>query len=179
VRFASFFRNVNVGRPGSPSTAQLLAAFAAAGGADVATFLTHGNVVFTAPDAGAAERVARLAREALERACGLAQPTFTRSLPHLAALVAADPFAGAPTRDVYQQVVSFLPADAAPDLAPPLATARGDVELVRVAGAEAFSVTRKVNGQAGPANAFLERATGARATTRQWSTVVRLVARHG
>lgn len=93
-------------------------------------------------------------------------------------LVAADSFAGALADDVYQQVASFLPPGRGAELALPLATPRRDVEVVRVNAGEAFRVTRKVGAHAGPANAFLERALGAPATTRQWTTVVRLVARY-
>ena len=177
MRFATFYRNVNVGRPGSPSTAALVAAFEGAGAGEVATFLTHGNVVFSAPDSDAADRVVVQATETLRRECALHQPAFTRSVRALGVLARAEPFEGAPTRDVYQQVVTFLSTGAGAGLALPLATPRLDVEVVRVVRDTAFSVTRKVAGTAGPANAFLERASRAPATTRQWSTVIRLLER--
>ena len=120
----------------------------------------------------------RRATANLRAACGLREPEFARTLDHLAALVAADPFAGAPD-DVYQQVVSFVPRAAGRTLSLPLATPRRDVEVVRVDAGEVFSVVRRIGTQAGPANAFLERLLGQPATTRSWGTVRRLVERFG
>ncbi|HXE58337.1 MAG TPA: DUF1697 domain-containing protein [Gemmatimonadales bacterium] len=178
-RFATFFRNVNLGRPGSPTRTQLLRAFAAAGAGEPRSFLTHGNVVFTAPGEREAEAIAARAAARLRRACGLAEPGFTRGLAHLAALVASDPFVDAPADDVHQQTITFLPR--APRRRPtmPLVTPRRDAEVFRLDGGEAFGVIRKIGGRAGSPNALLERALGVPATTRNWRTVVRLVERFG
>jgi uncharacterized protein (DUF1697 family) len=47
ARHVAFFRNLNVGQRGSPSTQQILDAFAAAGATDATSFRSNGTVVFT------------------------------------------------------------------------------------------------------------------------------------
>lgn len=179
MRFAAFFRNVNLGRPGSPSREQLIAAFEAAGGGEVQSFRAHGNVVFAAAGLREAQTLAEAARDRLGRICGLCEPVYARSLKHLARLVASAPFADAPRDDIYEHCVSFLPAGLRSKPAVPLLTPRRDVEVLRFLAGEAFSVIRRIGSSPGPVNAVLERQFGAPTTTRNWSTVLRLVEKYG
>ena len=178
MRFVAFFRNVNLGRPGSPSKAQLVSAFIAAGAKEVDSFLTHGNATFSASSSRGADVIAEAAREHLRLACGLIEPVYTRSLRYLAELVASEPFATAPDEDVYQRCVSFLPAGVTEIPEAPITTPRRDVEVFHFLSGEAFSVTRTVGGRSGYANGLLERVLRTRLTTRNWNTIVRLVRIH-
>ena len=47
MHYAAFLRNVNLGRPNSPTRAQFEAAFLASGAASAASFLVNGTLVFT------------------------------------------------------------------------------------------------------------------------------------
>jgi len=179
ANYAVFFRNVNLGRPGKPGKAQLEAAFAAAGGLHAQSFLATGNVVFAAPGEAAARRVLARACAALEAACGLAEPAFLRPLEHLARLAAAAPFEAVRADDVHEYGVTFLAAPPAALPALPLRSARGDLEVFRIAGVEAFGFTRLVDGRPGNVNGLLEKRLQMPATTRSWNTVRRLVERRG
>ena len=94
ARYAAFLRNVNLGRPNSPTRVQFEAAFLASGAASAASFLVNGTLVFTLAPGARPRAVAARACDALRAACGMREPVFVRSVAELQALVASDPFAG-------------------------------------------------------------------------------------
>jgi len=176
--YAAFLRNVNLGRPRSPTRAQLQEAFLAAGAETASSFLVNGTLVF-APARGVRPRaVAARACEAMRAACGLREPVFVRRLDELQALVESDPFAGQVVHGRDACCISFLGAPRRSLPALPLATPRGDLELLRAEDANVLSVSRWVGASAGSPNAWLERHLGEPATTRNWRTIVRLVEKY-
>ena len=179
MRYAAFLRNVNLGRPKSPTRAQLEAAFLDAGAATAASFQVNGTLVLTLAPGARPRAVASRACAALRASCGMVEPVFVRSVDELRALVAAAPFAGqvADGRDAC--CISFLGAPRTPLPALPLTTPRGDIELLSAADTHVFSVSRWIGQSAGSPNAWLERHLGEPATTRNWRTVVRLVEKYG
>lgn len=179
MRYAAFLRNVNLGRPKSPTRAQLEAAFLDAGAATAASFQVNGTLVFT-PAPGARPRaVASRACAALAVSCGMREPVFVRSVDELRALVRADPFAGQVAEGMDSPCISFLGAPRKPLPALPFATPRGDLELLAHDDTHVFSVSRWLGRSGGSPNAWLERQLGEPATTRNWRTVVRLVEKFG
>ena len=120
VKYAAFFRNLNLGRPNCPSKAQLEAAFISAGASAAASFLTNGTVVFTVKSEARAMKVLALARQILQAECGLREPAYIRSIDYLAGLVALDLFAAIERGDVYECCISFLHADSVMPAALPL-----------------------------------------------------------
>jgi uncharacterized protein (DUF1697 family) len=174
MRFAAFFRNLNLGRPGKPTRSQFIDAFEQSGASDVRSFLTHGNAVFSAPGKRAAQGILRDACARLERWCGLTEPAFLRSMDSLAALVESDPFGDGPNDDIYERCVSFVTPKAVAALALPSVNTKRDVEVFAAGEAEFLSVCRKLGASPGSPNAWLERALGLPATTRAWNTVVRI-----
>jgi uncharacterized protein (DUF1697 family) len=177
MRYAVFLRNVNLGRPNCPTRGQFEAAFLDAGAHTASSFLTNGTLVYEPAAGRSAQAVYEAACEALRGVCGLKEPGFVRTVPYLSEVVAAAPFAGVDPHDVYACCVSFL---SSPEVARPLlpmASARRDVELVQVTPGEVLSVCRMVGNSPGSPNAFLEKLLGSPLSTRNWNTVVRLVAR--
>src|SRR4051812_25850100 len=94
LKYAAFFRNVNLGHPRCPSKATLEAAFHEAGAADAASFQTNGTVCFSLPARRSAQRLLADVKRRLNASCGLVEPVFVRPAAALSALVARDPFAG-------------------------------------------------------------------------------------
>jgi len=84
MRFAVFLRNVNLGRPRSPSKLQFEQAFLDAGATQAASFLVNGTLVFDAP-ATRGKAVVRAATARLHEVCGLVEPAFLRRVDELAA----------------------------------------------------------------------------------------------
>jgi len=178
MRFAAFFRNLNLGRPRCPTREQFESAFLEAGASAAASFLTNGTLAFEAPGARAAGKVVARACASLASACGLQEPAFLREMAYLQELVALDPFAAVDRSAVYGCYVTFLHKDAiGRTKGLPRESPRGDVAIVRLAGAEALCIAYRQGKSPGSPNAFLEKALGLPATTRAWNTVVRLVDR--
>jgi uncharacterized protein (DUF1697 family) len=178
ARYAVFLRNVNLGRPRSPTRAQFEAAFLASGAASAESFLVNGTLVFTLADGARPRAVAARACAALRASCGMVEPAFVRGVAELAALVAADPFAGHVAEGRDACCISFLGASRRPLPALPFTSARGDLELLHSDDTHVLSVSRWVGGSAGSPNAWLERTLGEPATTRNWRTLVRLVEKY-
>lgn len=177
MRFAAFFRNLNLGRPGSPDRAQFIRSMEEAGARAVASVLSHGNAAFSAAGQAQAVDLMEAACAHLREACGWDGAVHVRSFAYLRRLIEATPFAAAPEDDVHERCVTFLPRGV--ELPPlPLRNARRDLEVFHASGTEAFSITRLVDGRPGGVNALLERLTRAPLTTRNWNTVVRVVERH-
>jgi len=179
MKYAVFFRNLNLGRPHCPDKAQLEAAFLAAGAQTAASFLTNGTLVFSARSKTAARKVLALACKTLQAGCGLREPAYLRELNQLADLVASQPFKSIKPGSVYACCISFLPATYPAPPMWPQGSARGDVEILRVSPTEVFSLSRQITKSPGSPNAFLEKLLDAQVTTRNWNTVLRLVAKHG
>ncbi|MGK6309568.1 DUF1697 domain-containing protein [Variovorax sp. DT-64] len=179
MKYAVFFRNLNLGRPHCPTRAQFEAAFLAAGAESAASFLTNGTLVFEARNKTLARKVLGKASQTMAAECGLREPGFLRSVDHLAQLVALDPFARVDRENVYEVCVTFLDAKHPALPALPLVSKREDVELLSATEGEVFSISRVVGNTPGSPNAFLEKLLGTPASTRAWNTVVRLVGRHG
>jgi uncharacterized protein (DUF1697 family) len=177
MKHAAFFRNVNLGRPNCPTKVQLEAAFVSAGAESAVSFLTNGTIVFAVAAGIEPHDVLAAAHRTLQIECGLREPAYIRSVDYLAEFVALDPFASIERSSIHERCVSFLPQGIAlPAL--PLESRRGDVEVFRGTGTEAWSLSRKVGNTPGSPNAFLEKLLGQPVTTRAWNTVVRLVERH-
>ncbi len=178
MRYAVFFRNLNLGRANCPTRAQLEAAFLDAGAVAAQSFLTNGSIAFDAGSLRSARTVLAQASQRMAAQCGLKEPGFLREMPYLAALVDATPFQHTDLARVYGCYVTFLHADAGPV---PLAAAspRGDVDVVQRTATEVFTVAYQRGKSPGSPNAFIEKALAMPATTRAWNTVVRLVDKHG
>lgn len=179
VKYAAFFRNLNLGRPNCPNRTQLEAAFDTAGADTASSFLTNGTVIFTVNSSARAAKVLSLAQQSLQAECGLTEPGYIRSLDYLAGLAALDPFAAVKRDQVYECCVSFLHANSIAPATLPLETKRRDVEILHFTGSEALSVSRKIGKSPGSPNAFLEKLLGLPATTRSWNTLLRLLQKYG
>lgn len=177
MKYAAFFRNVNLGHPRCPDRQQLEAAFRSAGASSATAFQTNGTLVFEAEPGQPGAEVVEGACRRLQAACDLREPVFVRGIDYLAQVVALDPFAAVDPATCHDRFVSFL--QSAHVLAPAtgLQSPRGDVEVIAVTPAEVLCVNRLSGRTPGSPNAFLERQLASPLTTRTWNTLLRLVQR--
>ena len=83
MRFAAFFRNLNLGRPGSPDRAQFIRSMEEAGARAVASVLSHGNAAFSAAGQAQAVDLMEAACAHLREACGWGGAVHVRSFGYL------------------------------------------------------------------------------------------------
>ncbi|KRD18339.1 MULTISPECIES: DUF1697 domain-containing protein [Acidovorax] len=180
MKFAAFFRNLNLGHGNAPSRAALESAFVQAGADEAASFQTNGTVAFSARGVRPARKIARTVQQALATGHGFDEPVFVRTMAYLHTLMARDPFVGmdkAPP--IYDFYVTFLHDDAKVLPALPTCNARRDVQVLLYTDAELLSLSHLTGKTPGNPNVFAEQLLGLPATTRTWGTVARLVRKFG
>ena len=172
MRWVAFVRNVMVGREGLEREV-LLEIAREAGGTDVRSHLTTGNLTFTAEDVHPDVLASRL-EAGVRGVLGRDEIVAIRSFPWLLSLLDNDPFAGLDATQ-WGFEVAFLRHDA-----PPLDPARLEdaqrTVLAHLQDRELFAARPPVGGRRPHVNRLLERATGSRATSRGWSTLQRIAA---
>jgi uncharacterized protein (DUF1697 family) len=163
-RYVAFLRGVS---PLNAKMPDLKLSFEEAGFKDVRTLLSSGNVAFSSR-AATEIALARKAEKAMETVLGRTFGTFVRQSEFLQGLLQADPFAEFEFPAQAKRVVTFLRAPPVRSLEFP--PARDQAQILKVAGAEAFSVY--VPGPKGPVfMSVLEKAFGSDITTRTLDTV--------
>lgn len=143
----------------------------AAGGADPRSYLATGNITFSAI-AGEVPTVTDRLEQSLGTVLGRSEIVAVRSLRWLRELVASEPFASYEA-GAWELECAFLSA-LSPPVSSPFEAETGSTVVVRL-GARELLTARPTDGSRGPhAGPLLQVLTGARATTRAWSTLQRL-----
>jgi uncharacterized protein (DUF1697 family) len=176
TRHVALLRAVNVGGRGLVKKDALRDAFARAGGANVATFIASGNVLFDAAPSRV-DAVVAGARRRLRAVLGTEPVVMVRSAAQIAALLRRGPFAGVDAPAVVKRYIVFL-ADV-PRRRPrlPITQPAEELDLVHLAGRDCWVVSRrKRSGMYGFPGIFVESALGVQSTARNWSTVTKLAA---
>lgn len=160
----AFFRNLNQGQRGSPSTADLVAAFADARIPGAIPFQTNGTVFFTGGDPG--DRVS----DALVARTGYGDVMFAVPLARIIEVVAG--FDAGPTAD-RRELSLFDPAGSIAEPAPIPSRRRCTV----LAHGPGWAVTENDRNRESNGTPTVEELIGAPATSRGIPTLRRLVAR--
>lgn len=174
IRTVAFLRAVNVGGHAVVGMSELKRAFVAAGCRHVQTYIQSGNVIFDAPGGSPADLFKKIACE-LDALLGAGALALFRRLSELGNLVQADPFKEFPAGPDVKRYVAFLsePPRRLPQL--PLRSQKDELEAIALKGLEVLIVSRKINGRFGFPNPFVEKEFGIPATSRNWSTIDKIV----
>ncbi|HEU4765935.1 MAG TPA: DUF1697 domain-containing protein [Pyrinomonadaceae bacterium] len=166
TRYVALLRAINVGGKNLLKMDALRNAFESAGLKNVRTFQQAGNVVFEAT------RI----KKNLFQTLNLKTDGIVLSLTDLKQIIDRDPFKKVAAGDVMLCVVFFVDRPAnSPKL--PLLSPTENLELIAITDLAAFVVARRrKTGWFGFPNNFVEKELGVTATTRQWSTVKKLLA---
>jgi uncharacterized protein (DUF1697 family) len=174
VTEVAFLRAINVGGKSLVRMAHLQEMFIAAGCRNVRTYIQSGNVLFDAPRARAAaiEHVI----EALTRRLGKPPQIVFRTLGDIERLVKKPPFGGVQAGPRVKLYVAFLakPPERRPKF--PIVSKPENCEAIGMNDRDVFIISRPTRpGFFGFPNLFVEEALGVSATTRNWSTVTKIV----
>ncbi|NNF87929.1 MAG: DUF1697 domain-containing protein [Acidimicrobiia bacterium] len=176
TRYVGFVRNVMIGREGLHRPV-LVEIFRAAGAAEPRSYISTGNISFSAQDKDVSDMTGTV-EDRIAEVIGRHEPVFVRSVDYLRDLVASDPFATSPVSDPVDRTVSFT-RDPLGDIELPVWSRRADVALFRATEREVFAVGRLVDGRTSGGGGLVEKTIGQPVTTRSWNTVLRIVADPG
>ena len=176
MQYVAFMRAVNVAGHARVTMDDVREAFASAGCRNVRTFIQSGNVLFDCP---ARDRAAllRTVKTRLRTLLGEEPEILPRSMRDIAGVIERAPFGAGHFPPGVKLYVAFLAGRPRRRPALPLISAKEALEVVEIDGLEAFVVSRpKKNGFFGFPNNFIEEELGVAATSRNWSTVTKIVA---
>ena len=174
MRWVGFVRNVMLGREGLHRQV-LIDLVEAAGGTNVRSHLTTGNVTFDAPRTRA-DAVVRRTEAAIAAVVGRHEPVILREIVWLQDVVGGDPFRGY-LGGAWELEVGFLPLGVAP-IDPGRLPDLERTVLLQLGEREAFTARPREGGRRPHVVSLLQEATGSRATSRGWSSLEKIAA-HG
>jgi uncharacterized protein (DUF1697 family) len=166
--YAAFLRGVS---PMNLKMPDLKKSLEGAGFSDVKTVLASGNVVFKGKKLSEST-IEKQVEHALEHAVGKKFPVIVRTIPHLQALLDADPYQAFRVSPKAKRVVTFLRSAPKEKLALPIE--RDGARILALQGRELLSAY--VVSDKGPVfMTLIEKACGKEITTRTWDTVKKVV----
>jgi uncharacterized protein (DUF1697 family) len=176
TRHIAFLRAVNVRGHAIIKMTDLRDAFLAAGCGNVTTFIQSGNVIFDTPAENPSALFRRINVKVRELAGG--EPAIVyRTARELEALARSAPFKGLENERRLKLYVTFL--DRPPLSRPsfPLLLPKDALEAIGMKGLDVLLVSRpKPNGFYGFPNNFIEKVFGVSGTSRNWTTVTKILA---
>jgi len=175
IRYVAFLRAINVGGHRLIKMDELARIFTAAGLKNVRTYIQSGNVIFDTASVNAAALQKKI-EKTLRNVLGYEVPVMIRRLADIEEIVRRNPFKTIELGADTGLFVVFLSDEPQhnPDL--PLISAVEDIEVLDVTERAAFTVSRrKQNGSFGFPNKFVEKELGVSGTTRNWSTVNKIL----
>ena len=153
----------------------LQATFAAAGCGNVRTYIQSGNVVFHCPP-GKLPSIFNKIRANLCDLIGGDPVVMFRTIAELQAIQKAAPFKSLEAEPKTKLYVGFLAEEPLKKPELPLVFPKEALEAIAVKNLDVFIVSRqKPNGFFGFPNNFIEKEFGVSATSRNWSTITKVV----
>src|SRR5215469_403332 len=171
--YVALLRGINVGGH-VVKMERLRALFAELGFAYVRTYIQSGNVFFETPEDDR-EALARTIEQHLREALGYAVPVYLRSIPELESILALDPMNGQPVPTDQRLCIVFAANPLPRDLALPLWSPKGDMEIRLVTEREAIVVWYIINGRPPASDDFLAKTLGGPLTSRFFHTMGKMV----
>jgi uncharacterized protein (DUF1697 family) len=175
IRYVAFLRAINVAGQKLIKMEELRRIFTSAGLRNVRTYIQSGNVIFDHPSANP-DGLQKKIEKTLLSVLGYEVTVIVRPLTEIEAIVARNPFRKIkPGADVALFVV-FLSDDPKTKPRLPLVSNTENVEVFELKDRAAFTISRrKKNGLFGFPNKFVEKELGVAGTTRNITTVRKIV----
>jgi len=175
MRYIAFLRAINVAGHASVRMSDLRDAFAAAGCAGVRTYIQSGNVIFETPQENTAAVFQRI-QHRLRDLLGDKPGVFFRTVREVERMVRGAPFKRFEAEPGIKLYVTFLSGKPRSKPRFPLLFPKEALEAVAIKNLEVFIVSRrKKSGFYGFPNNFIEKELGVSATSRNWTTVTKIV----
>jgi uncharacterized protein (DUF1697 family) len=176
ITYIALLRGINVGGNKLIKMKELSTVLSSAGLHNVRTFIASGNVIFESTTTDRI-KLARMIEKQLTKAFGHDVAVMVRTIDELEAVVKLAPFRNVKNKKEAMLFTVFLASQ--PKRLPklPLRSETERFNVIAIIHGVAFIVARrKKTGWFGFPNNFIEKQLAVTATTRNWSTVERIVA---
>jgi uncharacterized protein (DUF1697 family) len=176
IKYVALLRGINVGGKKLIKMEDLSRVFARSGFKNVRTFIQSGNVIFDAAQTNS-DVLARKIEKKLLESFGHEVTVIVITIAELEDILKRNPFKKIKPGTDVMMFVTFLSTE--PNSRPklPLISSTENLEVFAIKGRAAFILARrKKNGASGFPNNFIEKQLGVSATTRNWTTVSKIVA---
>jgi len=174
--YLAFLRAINVAGHPIVKMENLKRCFAAAGCKNARTYIQSGNVVFECSDEEYGAVCKSIHVKLRKLLLGSEPNILFRTLSEVENIVRASPFKQFESEHLTKFYVVFLSEKPRSTPKLPLVSEKEALEAIAVKRFEAFVVSRrKPNGFFGFPNNFIEKELGVSATSRNWSTVTKIV----
>lgn len=174
TRHIAFLRGINVGGQKIIKMEDLNAMFAGFGLKNVKTYIQSGNVLFDAPEKDPA-KLARTIEKGLLTELRYAVPVVVRTTSEIEAIIKLDPFKKEKSDDS-KKYVTFLSGEPTKKPKLPLLTSKKEIRILSVHALNAFSLGLPLpGGRFGFPNNIIEKELGVAGTTRNWTTVNKII----
>lgn len=175
-QYVAFLRGINVGGKKPIRMKELASGLSAAGFRNARTFIASGNVIFESA-AKDPTRVARKMEKHLLGAFGEEITVIVRTIDQLKAIIKLNPFKKPKPSADEMLFVTFFASPPAVKPRLPLLSHTDNMEVIALTDGAAFIVARrKKTGWFGFPHAFAEKEFKVPTTTRNWTTLVKIVA---
>jgi uncharacterized protein (DUF1697 family) len=143
---------------------------------NVRTYIQSGNVFFETEQEDRAA-LASTIEQHLGAALGYAVPVMLRTVEEVERVLALDPFGHLDVTDDMRLCIMFMAEPLRHDLALPLRSPKGDMEIVAATEREVFVVWYLINGRPPTSDAWFAKTLGKNAaTTRFYHTTAKILA---
>jgi uncharacterized protein (DUF1697 family) len=137
------------------------------------TYVQSGNVIFRTTERNLARLASRI-EDAIEKKAGFHSSVILRTPSDLKAVIARNPFATRPGIEPGKLIVTFLPADPAPEMQDAVRNLKTNLEEVRLHGREVYTYFPDGMGRS-KLVPVMERILKKSGTGRNWNTVTKLL----
>jgi uncharacterized protein (DUF1697 family) len=176
ITYVAFMRAINVAGHPIAKMSDVRNSFSAAGALNVRSYIQSGNVIFDSQPSRFSSVLKRIQAN-LRTLLGAEPQLLIRTLDELDSIVRAAPFTAFERESKIKLYVVFLSEKPTSLPKLPLTSVKEALEAIAIKDFDAFIVSRqKPNGFFGFPNNFIEKELGVSATSRNWSTVTKLVA---
>jgi len=175
LKYIAFLRGINVSGQKIIKMENLREMFSSFGLKNVTTYIQSGNVLFETAKTNA-QTLTKKIESGLQKAFGYDVTVILRTVDEVAEIVKLNPFKNIqPDADV-GLYVTFIAEELNPKPKLPLFSKQKDVEIIGMNNCDAFCLALPVkNGRYGFPNVFIEKEFRVLATTRNWTTVRKVV----
>lgn len=176
IRYVAFLRGMNVGGHAIIKMEALREMFEMPGLKNIQTYIQSGNVIFDSKETDEDVLIKKIEKKLLKD-IGKEINVMLRTMDELNAMTKLNPFGKVKEDKDTKLYVSFVKEMPEKFPALPYTSPKKDFEVLPIKGREVYYITyRMENGSFGNPLIFIEKEYGKGSTSRNWNTVVKILA---